>query len=54
MSVTTQCRLSLFKSGHFLPSIWISCMLNVNYFLAWEETLTTIGLHLNFGVNVLL
>lgn len=53
MFVTTQGKLSLFKSGHFLPSIWLSCMLKVNYFLTWEESITDKGLHLNFSVECL-
>ena len=51
MFVRTQRKLSLFKSGHFLPFIWISSMLHVNYFLTWEGTITDIGLHLNFSVE---
>lgn len=52
MSVTTWCKLSLFKSGYFLLFIWMSCVLNVNYFLTWEQTVTDTGLHLNLMWNV--
>lgn len=47
----TQCKLSLFKSWRFLPFIWISCMLNVNYVMTWEGAITHTWLHLNFSVE---